>query len=496
MLSLLEQGFLAYLLPHSNPFFIHFHTGPIVSELQGSDKHHVEALQRAVDQPGFVIGVAQVEHFVTGRGRHNPFRGGSYYGSKRKCYRGHSQGRQRGGCDMLNFRLGLDDEDEDDEDYDVMAIDKVYESTTALSNFVSLEGRLLLPVTKIPVHLSTLMPDNPFPFDDLEPDKKDFGCIGMIEHRYKHTILLIILEKEKDAICYAAEDIGYALTRLKASTAIPPTSEDRLSASCVSEKSSNGSSLSKEQSISMLDLAVKWKDAEMWKTFVNGCDCMLEALGKEQLLDTLKEFGFSNVSISFQEILDRSHSGQDAINFIRQLPNIDDIPKILDFINIVGFMVFANLMMPKLLKAHANYDFCVAFAKALVESRRVITEHEVAHAATVGEPVAVDMAFWPAPEPKVYGLVTVMHESKVSLPIRAESLHRITKVIELCIITHNLDISTSLLNQLTSMQGSFATKLHHLHLKLIPHLKEFMKTKNVAISVELIVGYLQGFISQ
>ncbi|KAJ3497068.1 hypothetical protein NLJ89_g10399 [Agrocybe chaxingu] len=518
-----KQGFLAYLLQHNySPLLMPSGSAPLM-QLKGPDKYRVEALQQAASELEFLVGFAQVEYYICGM----PFRasyGRSRYGSKRRRYGGYGGGgwgRRRSGYDILGFELGLGLDDEDDEDNDGTAIDEVYESSTTLSHFRDLKGGFLLPIDKLDVDHSSFIPENPF--NALEPDEKDHGCAGMIEHRYRRTVLLLIPEEEEQEICYAAGGLKYAFAEIQSSTDIPPTDDDRLWASRVLEKSSNGTSLEKDQSTFMLDLAVKWKDIAMWKACAKGQHCTLHVLGKERLHNALKEFGFSKVSVSFQEILDRSRTPRDGINFLVQLPalssradqpatvawcktqtdklcssynnvQVKEIPVLLDMVKVVGFTVFAQLMMPNLLKAHANYDFCIALAKALTESAASIAEHEAARATPVSaDAVGLEVkksvkeflqraaAQWPAPEPSVYGLPSYTQEPKASLPLKPESLARISEVIEQCIITGHVNVGVSLLNQLLAMKGSFAKKLNHLHLKLIPHLTGVVQALRVHI---------------
>ncbi|CAA7268413.1 unnamed protein product [Cyclocybe aegerita] len=162
---------------------------------------------------------------------------------------------------------------------------------------------------------------------------------------------------------------------------------------------------------------------------------------------------------------------------------VKEIPTLLDIVKVVGFKVFTQLMMPNLVKAYANYDFCIALVKALTGNATTIAKHEAARAPPVfADAVGLEVkksvkeflqraaAQWLAPEPSIYGLPSYMQEAKASLPIS----HKRTS---------------------SSMKESFAAKLDNLHLKLIPHLSGFAKTKKITVYTEPIAGYLRQFIS-
>jgi len=98
-----------------------------------------------------------------------------------------------------------------------------------------------------------------------------------------------------DDVCFSAAGIPYALQKLKgSSTSQPPTSEDRLWASRVMTKSI---SLNKDQAIFMLELAMKWGDAAMWKQVMKGPSCALGVLDVNMLLKAWKAFSFEIVRV-------------------------------------------------------------------------------------------------------------------------------------------------------------------------------------------------------
>jgi len=101
-------------------------------------------------------------------------------------------------------------------------------------------------------------------------------------------------ENDVDDVCFSAAGIPYAVQKLKKSSIIPPTSEDRLWASRVMTKSI---SLNKEQAIFMLELAMKWGDAAMWKQVMKGPSCALGVLDVNMLLKAWKAFSFEIVRL-------------------------------------------------------------------------------------------------------------------------------------------------------------------------------------------------------
>lgn len=101
-------------------------------------------------------------------------------------------------------------------------------------------------------------------------------------------------ENDVDDVCFSAAGIPYALQKLKGSSAIPPSSEDRLWASRVMTKSI---SLNKEQALFMLELAMNWGDAAMWKQVMKGPSCALNVLEVNMLLKAWKAFSFEIVRV-------------------------------------------------------------------------------------------------------------------------------------------------------------------------------------------------------
>lgn len=69
-------------------------------------------------------------------------------------------------------------------------------------------------------------------------------------------------EDKVDDICYSAQGANYAFRKLKESSAIPPTADDRRWVNRIVEKSRT---LKGDQVGTLLDYALKWKDLDIWK---------------------------------------------------------------------------------------------------------------------------------------------------------------------------------------------------------------------------------------
>ena len=65
-----------------------------------------------------------------------------------------------------------------------------------------------------------------------------------------------------DGICYETEGIPYDYEKLKESTTIPPTTQDRLWATRLVETAKK---LKTEHVTTLLEYSIRWKDMEIWR---------------------------------------------------------------------------------------------------------------------------------------------------------------------------------------------------------------------------------------
>ena len=97
--------------------------------------------------------------------------------------------------------------------------------------------------------------------------------------------------EDVDDVCYDTEGISYAYRKLKESTAIPPTAQDRLWASRLLEKSTK---LNPDHVTTLFECFLRWKDLETWKVLMKS-SCKLSTISRELLYNAWHTFSFDAV---------------------------------------------------------------------------------------------------------------------------------------------------------------------------------------------------------
>jgi len=130
-----------------------------IKALKGADLHRVTFLRPIAEELGFVVGLASLEHNVTGPAE--DCGGSSFYG------------RGRWGHRRYDY---YDDEDDDGETPGMMEVDS---TSTNISGLVDLEGGSLVSLGKIEVEDNCLIPKEPF--EDQSPDDEEYeGYMGNV----------------------------------------------------------------------------------------------------------------------------------------------------------------------------------------------------------------------------------------------------------------------------------------------------------------------------
>lgn len=111
---------------------------------------------------------------------------------------------------------------------------------------------------------------------------------------YKRTVLIILPETNTDDLCYRAEGLNYAFSKLKESTSIPPTSGDRAWAQRVLSKPYELNTLHIH---TLIEYALKWKDIGIWTSAIKCPHGSLQNLNNDSLLQARKIFDFQNISL-------------------------------------------------------------------------------------------------------------------------------------------------------------------------------------------------------
>ncbi|KIM42098.1 hypothetical protein M413DRAFT_126557 [Hebeloma cylindrosporum] len=368
-----EQRFVAYLLDHEySPHELE--QGSI--SLKGADARRVALLQPIAEDLGFILGLASLEHYVSGCADDS----GSRYHNRRRW-------------------------DYDEEEEKTPSMLEVTEKSTKISGLVDLDGDALLSVGEIELEKHSIIPKNPFKNatpDDTEYEGYMGNGAGQLDYWYRRTVLVILHEDDVDDICYYVEGVPYAYQKLKDSCTIPPTSEDRLWASRLLQKIR---SLTPEHIKTLLEYALKWKDLEIWKGLMKSSSCSLGGVPLDLFLNAWKTFTFEAVCVGFEEILARSTKLPERMNLIYSLPSnatgdeipvvrawcrkesdkvlsaykaadINDIPTILSIIRVAGLEAFIRVMKPNLPTKTGSYSFWLALRRSLKDGKAAILERE------------------------------------------------------------------------------------------------------------------------
>ncbi|CAA7268308.1 unnamed protein product [Cyclocybe aegerita] len=515
---------VAYLLNHeySNA---NLHEG--VEALKGVDAHRVTFLRGVAEQLGFKVGLASLEHHISGCGDDD---GGSY----------HNRGR---------WDYGGGDEEE------TPGMLEVIETKTSISGLVDLDGSSLLPVGEIDLKEDALIPKDPF--KDEEPDDTEYegymgNGAGQLDYWYRRTVLVLMHASEVDNICFSVAGIPYAFEKLKKSTAVPPTQEDRLWANRILQKTST---LNQNQIVTMLYLALKWKDVDMWKVVMKGHACTLSIMDVDKLVKAWKMFSFEAVRVSFEEIIARSMQLHDRINFIFNLrpqvseeekgvvsawckkesdkvlasyttADLKDVPTIMSIIRVAGLEAFTKVIMPNLIHKQDLFPFWIAMIKALRDGKKGIlerlaktqsaSEEPTDPSTTPTEPSPDTPAQNPTRNPSekvVDDLIKTCLETafpqwtKVTTTapyrsycgagqntqpvVQTTKIDRIIQLLEQALIIGDLDVCRRLFVDVLGTPGKAVDKFKQIYTPLAPRLGNLLLSKNIDLCTPPFVDMFQ-----
>ncbi|KAJ3511864.1 hypothetical protein NLJ89_g3859 [Agrocybe chaxingu] len=503
-----EPPLVAYLLDHqySTANLQHGHKA-----LKGADAHRVSFLRDIAEDLGFIVGLASLTHNVTGAADDD---GADYYRRRARCYSDSEDEGFGGGRRVPSM---------EEEGY----------ARSSVSGLVDLNGSLLLPGGQAKITLSddALIPRDAF--EDVKPDRTEYegymgNGAGQLDYWYHRTALVLMLAREVDDICFSVAGLSYAFSKLEKSTT-KPTQEDKLWAGRILEK---GSSLNKEQATAMFDYALKWKDADMWKTVMKCPVCTLEALDESRLKQAWKVFSFKVISLSFEEFLARSKGFHNRVNFVYNLEahaprkeaaavskwckkELDkvlrcftagdpkDVPLIMKIIDVSGLDTFLNVVMPT--AKQSSYAFWLAMIKALRNEKKEISEKN---------PVAIDVmqdTIWrdcrrqshqrlPSSCPPPVASGVVQGRNLWVLPARSTGsstqTDRVIELLEIALLNGDLDSCTQLFVNVLCYRGSSVDNFRQIYNYLIPRLKSFLESRNIDICTPPFVDVFQVLVGR
>ncbi|KAF8954905.1 hypothetical protein BDZ97DRAFT_1970033 [Flammula alnicola] len=512
-----EPRFVAYLLQHQ---YSAANLTAGQSALKGTDKHRVAVLREVAEELGYLVGLASLEHIVSGTAEPEDYEYGRY--SKRGRY-GH-------GCAYDDDEEEEEDEDTDDYEGCSPGMEEILEMSTTMSDLTDLDGHMLLATAgrgvSVRLREGCLIPQEPF--EDVEPDHKEYeGYMGnaffseytvwgTVDHFYRRTVLVLLHEDDKDDILYSIYGLRYAFQMLDRSTTIPPSEDDRR---WVERILKSTTSLNKEQVLKVVEYARRWRDVNMWKRIMKANICTLGNLGTEELVKAWKAFGFEGVHLSFEEILARSAyvtQLQERLDFINKLPeyassnekqavgawcqkesdkviasfkttDVKGIPVLMQIIRTSGLDSFQRVILPNLLKVD-GYAFFMALGKALRDDRPAVIERQrQTQVVTHEQPVNPN-----SPQKTVDDLIQQCLQTAASQ--WSSSIDRIIDIIDKTLVYDYPDICRTLLVDILKSPGSSANKFSQLYTPLIPRLHDLLRRRNQDICSPPFSGLIQVLI--
>ncbi|KAF8908586.1 hypothetical protein CPB84DRAFT_1843480 [Gymnopilus junonius] len=453
--------------------------------LKGLDAERVRFIQPVAEKLGFKIGLANLEHHVSGLADDS----GGYYGRS-----------------------------------ETPTMAEVEETNTQISGLVDLSGKALLTAQPVPIDEEELIPRNPF--EDAVPDGKEYegylgNGAGALEHWYRRSVLVIIPNRKIDDIHYAIQGIPFALQKLKESRSIPPTAADRHWADCLIKK--GGYHLTEEHIVTLLRYALKWQDLAMWKALMKLGKCTLRAVNVEMVLQAWDLFSFEGVRVSFEELSTHSVASEFTRNVRRKtsadethLPwcQMDKIltsfttaaageaPTIVTVIRMKALQILEAIAMQNA-SSHRkkdNFEFWIAFVTCLRESRAGILKYEAQRsrlrqpapaAPAVHSAADVSMEEQPTasagPPQNQAGAAVI--DSLIKECVQAAALRwsdfgrgyygpsdktkadRFVQIVEEVVKVSNWDICRTLLSDVIKLPGEWETKFTEIYIPLVPRLR-------------------------
>lgn len=104
-------------------------------------------------------------------------------------------------------------------------------------------------------------------------------------------VLILVCEDKASEIFLSAGGAHYALQRLNSMNSLTPTDEDRKMVGLIMKTLSNDKSTTE----TMMDYAVKWIDAPMWRTVVDKSGSSLSNIDRNKLIEGWQKLSFENV---------------------------------------------------------------------------------------------------------------------------------------------------------------------------------------------------------
>ncbi|KAI0052019.1 hypothetical protein FA95DRAFT_1602248 [Auriscalpium vulgare] len=286
---------LAYLLDHR-----YSHANLSFDKLKGSDASLVRAVREVSHRVDFRIALGSLRFTVVGAGEDDgppPRRGWGY------------------GYDKY-----------DDENRDV-EMGEIYERRCTVQLISGPNGEHLGSATTL--EMEELMVDEEYFNEDSPDDQKYEGYqgnyAGSVEYFYHRTVLLIWPGSQNTEVITSLGGRDAAVASLKATTSSIPSQNDlELADLALSRGGVNAGRL-------VADLAVRWRDAQLWHKAVTSCRAAsdVSVLGEAHLINAYKAFGFQTVVNVVEQTMSNSMSSSARLGLISafqsQPPSAEDL---------------------------------------------------------------------------------------------------------------------------------------------------------------------------
>lgn len=483
-----DDNMAAYLLAH------HYSSKNLasgMSALKGSDTHKVAHLKPIAEEQGFLVCLANLEYMVSG------VADADY---DRQMWK-----RQR-----------FDSNEDEDEDEFEPCMEEVLESSMTLKNLFDLQGNSLWGSHESHINDDSLVPREPF--EDAEPDDKAYegytgNAAGTLDYWYRRTVLILVHESDAGHALFNTGGIHYALEALRGSEAepTPPTENNkRLAALVVKYVSSRD----KGTLTSMFNLALRWKNLELWFSVIyrSGANALQSTFVQKQLVKAWKTFGFINVvQNGYRHLLMRTTRLGTRLDFIQALPayaavhereavlqwcqketdhamttyrlaDVEDIPTLLSISQTRGIGYLKDVVLSKVTKGSGFFKFSLALVTAIDSNKQSIigqlsSLEDINACLDSCLEAAAEQWGGTTPTKPVYNSHTRTNTfpSHTGIPL-------IIDFVKVCIATGRMQPCRILFHRVLKSEGEIKHKFQTIFIPMIKPLRELLNKEGVDVS--------------
>ncbi|KAL5531710.1 hypothetical protein ACEPAG_4587 [Sanghuangporus baumii] len=487
---------IAYVLDHK---YSRVDLGSGGKSLKGKDAQLVTALRQLASKHRVALALAELECHVVG-GASDDFDAYGSYHKRRRCYY---------------------DEYSDDYDDDVPTMGEEESRTIKISSLVDLDGNQLIGKESISLDNEELIPEDPFEDDD--PDERDYeGYMGNypgdVQYWYRRAVVVLYLEANSHELLLRAGGAAYAMLQLRLREIDRPSSLDRQFANYVVEhfSSSNAYHGKEQEWLSyMFALALRWKDSEMWLKIASriGPQQNFNLIGEERLNAAWEAFGFDTLRPFFQNavaqcpnltaqmtMLDsvlriaRSEDDRTRVSMWcdeqkmlalthMKTPVEQDVLTLINVLKSKGVQFFADTIQPQFSRHRPSFKFLLVFIEALREEKEQLAKHPAAdltYKQAVEFCLMLAIGQWKVAEVSQYPYAHYGQPINKQQP--SSSFSRIKEIVEMCLLTEQMEACKMLLESLIKDKGDIGMKFKNYFIPLVPELRRLLNSSNVPLN--------------